>query len=91
MHHKDMEVKIPGILENYMDIDNENTSSIYNGLQLESLPTIYKYHTEHWNLCVTPSSENNEVPVIIFDLSTNQESWELDLSWQNISIPDPHL
>lgn len=91
MRHKDMEVNIPGISGNYMDTDNENTVSIKD-YTLESLPPIYKYHIEHWDLCVTLSSENNEVPIIVtFDLSTNQESWEWDLSWQNIPIPDPHL
>lgn len=60
--------------------------------KLESFLPIYKYHIEPWDLCETLSSENNEVQIIIiFDLSTNQESWELDLSWQNISIPDPDL
>lgn len=60
--------------------------------KVKSLPPIYTYLIEHWDLCVTLSSENNDVPIIIvFDLSTNLESWELALSWQNISLPDSDL
>lgn len=60
--------------------------------KVEASPAISKHHIGHWHSCVTLSGEKNELPIITtFDLSSNTESLELDLHWQNISIPDPDL
>lgn len=75
-----------------MDTNDEDISSIYDGLQSRGPSSNLWAHIWHWDPCVTLSSERNEVSVIItFDLTTNLENWELDLSWQNIFIPDPDL